>query len=513
MPTTKKSKIFKIVICLCLAFTFMFVQPKQNMQQAEAILPAIILAVLGSVVLDVAVDMGIKFVDKKAAKDWADNIVGKLWNKHGKLISDLKPTKMNGLKWGLRVGKGLLALIVDEISDGSKEVAEKDGERKTVNAQPKEFTGGVDTVVTDPFYNTSINITKVQPFPINITNNKLSAYFNEWVNYKFTPVSFGQRTVLKMSTFDDFSNSSSLLFKGGYTGSLSVSYNSPLSIGLQTAGTDGNLYQMADINNENPNGKYIIFGFPEVMKTYPAFLKYLERLEQQNSKTYYADGVLVTDGYDGYIDLPDNIDSDTVGKLDFTKFPVAFQNDKDFEFDIGDVSVIDAEFETINEGDEFEWEMIEQEIVNQGDNLYHYDIDYEYSPTINNYYVLSPEQQEDIDTDIGIIVGGGGTNPPATGGEGSTDGFMYCVDKPGAMVVSCKDIEAIDGSMLAYVKNSYDYAVNAVKAGVDGLNTILAGSAGLIALYANIFDWLPEEVTILLTSGLLLMIGLRVFRR
>lgn len=92
-------------------------------------------------------------------------------------------------------------------------------------------------------------------------------------------------------------------------------------------------------------------------------------------------------------------------------------------------------------------------------------------------------------------------------------GLSYCIDKTTRQVVPCGEIEAIDGSLLTYLKNSYDYAVNAVKTASDGLKSIVEGSTGLIALYSNIFDWLPDQVTVILTSGLLLMIGLRVFRR
>lgn len=523
MRTINKNKIFKIVICLCLAFTFMFAQPKQNMQQAEAILPAIILAVLGSIVLDVAVDMGIKFVDKKAAKDWADNIVGKLWNKHGKLISDLKPTKMNGLKWGLRIGKGLLALIVDEIVDSTKEVKNEDTKRKEENVTPKIYNNEMNLITSDPFYKTDVNIKGFIQQNVNDINEKKSyAYINEWLNFQLTPVSYAQRTKFVISADKTFGNTGDaiLYIKGGFNSFIELRYTGN-SIYLYDPVVNSYVYDTASDTSADYKTSFIIKdnlvngvyqSYTGIFSAYPAFLKYLERLENSNAKTYYSDGIITSD-YDGYLDLPDDktITEDIINDLDFTKFPIAIQNDKDFEFELGDITNVDADYEVINEGDQFEWELIEQDIVNQGDNLYSYDIDYNYAPVVNNYYSISAKQQEEIDTDIetGVIV------PPTNGGggNGSVDGFMYCVDKPGAMIVSCKDIEAIDGGLISYIKNSYDYAVNAVKAGADGLQSILAGSAGLIALYSNIFDWLPEEVTILLTSGLLLMIGLRVFRK
>ena len=506
-----RSPVFKIVICFCLAFTLFFAQPKEKMPEAEAVLPAILLSVLGSVVLDIAIDMGIDFIDKNAGKKWADNIVGKLWNKYGSIIQDLKPTKTNAGKWTLKLGKGLLTAITAEIAASSLQTKEKSDERETGKAPylevdsynkyvgnksyVKEITG-----TTDPFYNTNINVS-VTPYNSTSANQAAYAFLLKYGTVELKPIAYEQKTEMRVCIGNSCTNTQSV--NGGNY--VIVSPNSYSTSGINLLINDrGYQFVKGDTGTRSMSPTWIGSNY------YPLFETYKKQLSEANKVIYEFDGAIVTDGFESYLTLLD-VSPDVLDKLDPSKLPPALQEDREFEFDISDPTAIDAEYEIINEGDEFEWDIVEQDIVNQGDTIY-YDVDNIYSPTINNYYTVTPEQKEEIENDITIII----NNPPAENGgtgEGSTDGFMYCVDKPGAMVVSCKDIEAVDGSILTYIKNSYDYAVNAVKTGSDGLKTIVEGSAGLIALYSNIFDWLPDEVTILLTSGLLLMIGLRVFRR
>lgn len=503
--------LLKILICFCLVFTFLFVQPKEKLPEAEAVLPAVLLSVLGSIVLDLAVDMGIDFIDKKAAKEWSENIVGKLWNKFGSVISDLKPTKTNTGKWTLKLGKGLLTAITAEIANDAITKKENSKERETEKEPFKEIDTTTNTYVgkksyevdvtgtTDPFYNTSIAVS-VAPNSDSISSQSAYAFFLKYGKIILTPQAYEQKTLVQLCIGDTCTSQS---VEGGYyvvyspisysDSGIRMRYNRSFSPIPSTSFGTADMYP------------YIGSSY------YPLFEQYKKMLSEQNKVIYEFEGVIVTDGFEAYLSIPD-VSPEVLEQLDPSKLPPALQNDKEFEFEISDPTIIDAEYEVINEGDQFEWDVVEQDIVNQGDSIY-YDIDNIYSPTINNYYTVTPEQKEEIENDITIIVDNDNTNNPPATGEGSTDGFMYCVDKPGAMVVSCKDIEAVDGSILTYIKNSYDYAVNAVKTGADGLKTIVEGSTGLIALYSNIFDWLPDEVTILLTSGLLLMIGLRVFRK
>lgn len=101
------------------------------------------------------------------------------------------------------------------------------------------------------------------------------------------------------------------------------------------------------------------------------------------------------------------------------------------------------------------------------------------------------------DIETGLIVGG--------------DSGYQCVEN--GVVVSCKDIEKPDGSILEYIKNAYEYATGFIKSAVDGLKSLGTGAVELTKLYGVFFGWLPKEIVILMTSGLGIMLGLRIFRK
>lgn len=97
-------------------------------------------------------------------------------------------------------------------------------------------------------------------------------------------------------------------------------------------------------------------------------------------------------------------------------------------------------------------------------------------------------------------------------GEGNGNGNgMQCVEN--GVVVPCNDIEKPDGSILEYIKNSYEYATGLIETAVNGLKSLASGAVGITSLYKTFFGWLPNEITVLMASGLGIMIGLRVFRK
>lgn len=78
---------------------------------------------------------------------------------------------------------------------------------------------------------------------------------------------------------------------------------------------------------------------------------------------------------------------------------------------------------------------------------------------------------------------------------------------------SDKDIKPIDKSLLAYVRNSYEYATGAIDIAVGGLKSLNEGSEGLVQVYGTFMGWLPKEIQAMFIGGLGLMIGLRIFRK
>lgn len=507
-------KSFKVLLILTVLFVGVFVQPRSQLQSADAALPLLV-PILGAVVTDVAIDMGIDFVVDKAAKSKADTIANKLATKYGDLLKDLKPTKKNMGKWALKLPAVVMTEIVDEVVDLSKDTKKKDATRKATNSQPKKFNADIDTINTDPFYKTSIDIDSVQFPDMNTEHRILNGYVNEWVDYSFQPVAYAQKARVTMSTGEG----SSRVDVAGALGSIVFYWSNSGSnnqLSLRESGTGRQIEgKLSDGVGGTVSSTKNTFSVPVntgMFAGVPAFKKHLELLETKAKKVYYADGVLSTDGFEAYLDLPDGDDEPTATQMeniDFSKLPKMYQ-EREFEFDT------DIDLSTYNDGDEFDYEVIQNDIVNKFENEINYiqnvtniTYNYDYEPEFNNEYEVSNPVKEEVADNITIIIDNDNDND----GSGSGDGFKYCVDKTTKQIVSCKDIEAVDGGLIAYIKNSYDYAVNAVKAGVDGVNTIVAGSAGLMTLYSNIFDWLPDEATVILTSGLLLMVGLRVFRK
>ncbi|MGE7984728.1 hypothetical protein [Solibacillus sp. NPDC093137] len=75
------------------------------------------------------------------------------------------------------------------------------------------------------------------------------------------------------------------------------------------------------------------------------------------------------------------------------------------------------------------------------------------------------------------------------------------------------EVEPIDNSLVEYVKNAYEYATSVLKTATDGLKSLGEGAKELTALFGVFFGWLPKEMVVLMSSGLGIAIGLRLFRK
>lgn len=504
-------------MCLVLIFTFTFVKPKEDMEKAEAVIPiaAWAVSIIGGLIIDIAVDMGVKFIDKKAKEGFKNKILNKIWAKNGDLINELKPTKKNGLKWLFKAPKWLLTIITGAVSSEIINTKEEDDDR-TENISggkpvvPGDGDSNIELPPTDPFYNTSISMTDILPRHKTYSQDKaFAAYMKSWLNYKVTPSSYKEMTKMEISGYKNFSDSLVFYVKGGSNfyfeigSSQSVYY--PHELQAFSGGTaqniislDGNPYYRSTVTFERNSS---------ISEGFKAFEVYLIQLEQNNKKIYYADGLLVSD-YKGLIKLPQDLSASDLKDFDYTKLPPKLQKDRDIEFEIKNTTLVDVnQWDLLKEGDEFEWTLIENEIVSQGDTIYNVVINNDYNPTINNEYEVDEETQNDIDNMLPVVPGG---KPPATG-EGTGSGGMVCTEN--GKIIPCDNVEKIDGSLLAYVKNSYEYATNFVKTAVDGLKALGTGAVELTKLYGIFFGWLPKEIVILMTSGLGIMLGLRIFRK
>lgn len=481
-------------------FSFLYVEPKSKVEKANAAVPLLV-PIIGSVFLDVAVDAGIQFVDDKMAKAKADAFGKKMWDKYGDNLKDLKPTKKNAGKWALKIPKWLMAEMVDEVGDLSKEVVKKDADRKKKNKDvlKSEIRDAGDL---DPFYNTAVDITIAPDSFDNNLDKRLYAYFTEWKDWYLVPNAFGESSNV-------------------YICDSGVSYSSTNCATIEKL-PGGEHTLLIEGDNNYPGGyngyigywNRVWYGKQILMETYDkpyyhsqkAFMVYLKQLEDANKKIYYGDGILTTDGYDGFISLPEDIDYDDLQKVDFDKLPPKYKDEVEFEWEL-DAS-LGLDLSDILDGAEFDWDRIEQDIqikIENGDIYYQYI--FNYNPTINNDYEISDDDQNDIDTILPPSTGGG--KPPSIG-DGSGGG-MVCTED--GKIIPCEKVEKIDGSLLAYVKNAYEYATGFVKTATDGLKALGTGAVELTKLYGVFFGWLPKEIVVLMSSGLAIMLGLRIFRK
>lgn len=76
-----------------------------------------------------------------------------------------------------------------------------------------------------------------------------------------------------------------------------------------------------------------------------------------------------------------------------------------------------------------------------------------------------------------------------------------------------EEVEELDNALIEYVKNAYEYATGVLKTATDGLKSLATGAKDLTALFGTFFSWLPKEMVVLMSSGLGIAIGLRLFRK
>lgn len=96
-----------------------------------------------------------------------------------------------------------------------------------------------------------------------------------------------------------------------------------------------------------------------------------------------------------------------------------------------------------------------------------------------------------------------------------TGDLLLCVldDNCVPAVPPVEEPEPLDNSLLLYVKNAYEYATQVLKTGTDGLKSLAQGAKELTSLFGVFFSWLPTEIVVLMSSGLGIAVGLRLFRK
>lgn len=490
----RSNQIVKILICLALTFVFIFVQPKKNIQEAEAIAPLLVWAgwMIAGVVAEEALQMGIKHITdggksktKSKTKKIADEILGEL-DGFDFDNNNLKRKADGSLEMDMSANDR--AKIARKIADEFGEVITFDKERRD------KLDDDYADVVVEIYEETPYNITNAEAFEL------VSKFFYIDVYSHPTLGNQGHKEGAITSSISNVIWHKELLSPGvnkltfGRYGGGAPNYTNNMYMALKTpsGSTYGNYHSLDALTI--------------------AFFEKYKLAKQLGSDVYTFDGMAVPQTIENVYPVGTGYNGDLPNKQELSNKPYKIPN-----------------FFPSGSDEDVTWEVLEQNYYNDSDteNKFEQNVEtylengdinnntYTYNTqNINNYYtdtnypVKSADIENEINIDIDITV-------PTVPGETDVDvdGFKYCVEKSSGQVVPCKDIEAIDGGLLAYVRDSYNYASSAVKTAVDGLESIATGSAGLVALYSEIFDWLPDEVTVLLTSGLMLMIGLRVFRK
>lgn len=420
---------FLSVLLVVQLITSAFFVPRVN---AALPLAAPLAAALGSLMIDTAIDMGIRFIDEKAKTDFKNTAVNDIWSKYGDEIKDLKPTKKNAGKWLLEIPKWLTGVAVDYIADKAVDIAKGDAARRQTNKDIFKTTD-ISYEYGDPFYNTGVSLAFYASSSRGdsvVNNRRYLGYLMEWLDIRVKPIAYGQRTQVTFAWRGDFDKGFNLNIAGGYKGPVFF-YFEDLGDGV----LDFNFFVGDDsvpkehvIYLSSTSDKQTSIVYQRYRKNHvngntlgdgiPSYLVYLEKLENSYGKIFYSDGMLTTAGYDAYLNFPNKTaDGQTILYKPEAIGKVEHQSIKpiELEFELKDLNLVSPEWNEVKEGDKFEWEIIKNEVENQVTNNTFNTTNYtinnynqiDYNTVINNYYtteneiVIADKDKEDDDNNKG----------------------------------------------------------------------------------------------------------------
>lgn len=484
--------VFKVFMCLILAFLFLFVQPREQVKEAEAaVIAGWVMAVVGSIVIDVAIDMGIKFVDKMAQTKLKETVVADIWSKHSDDIKKLKPTKKNGLKWLLKAPKWLKSVIIGSIGATTAVIVDKAIEKEE-DIKPVIQVEGLDsTEVKDapvssienatgsnPFYNTAVKV------KLGNVHQKSYDYVVKYAYIKFQPLAYKQENIVSICMDNECASTIVpggrvlVLEPYGYTNH--DYYGQYIKIRYSYEN-----YVMSKYDIYNNYNQSAVFG-----SKIPLFEAYVANLNAQNEQFYEFDGIIVNKAIKSVVELPVGIKPEQIELLPNDVLPVGY-HEKEYEFNVSNETVL----QQFIEGDTFDIELIEQDIVQLGDNIHPPTANYTYNtyiPTINNNYYVDESKNEEIVQRLMQIIE---DNPVVDDGEGNE------------IIVG-----GMDRGLLAFVKNAYEYATDTILVGVNGLKELATSASAITQLYEVFFGWLPREIRTLMVGGFSMVVGVGIFR-
>lgn len=554
-PSALFGKIGKVIICLVLAFVFTYAKPKQEVEAGWPIVAAVlwdyvVYPMLISIAIEEGKKLGIKFIDKIQAKKHAKEIIDKA---KGKIKdTDIKQTlDKNSKKIKFTVSAGVIALITflwgeyiddhkttkggTDYSGAGRSFGDIDDGRTIEHGYVLEKIDG-EYQSSHPLYNTQVHI-NVVPYNNDQFYARSVDFFKKAFNIVITPIPFAQRSKVEFKLMTNNEVIKTLYVKGGSTVDLLAyfqQYPNQNSTGFEYAfaymfdndhdfllahnniiSNDkvyvtevGNHYaSLYRINNQNnyyatndagygmyPSGilvhnvtynrnstiAMVRESTPAMRNMVRLYMTYLTNLANANRTFVYADGLHVEDNVK-YIKYPGDIPEDLNSLVTVLNRIGVTVNNKDIEYDLSDIQGLDTLDLTNDE------HLPQLQIEQKTDNLIVID-ENDLIPIVNPPYELTKEK-EDIINQIIIEINNGGV--PGGGGT----------------------VQPIDQGLIAYVRNSYDYATNAITTGVQGIQSLTTGLVGMSALIGSVFAYLPPEILTFVGSAFIITAGLWVFKK
>ena len=485
-------KILKVFLCLIISFFCLYAQPKSELEKAEAVLPIlpILYYLVGGLVADKAVEMGIGFATKEIAKSKTESIAKDIVLKYEKELTQFPPTKKGAAKALWKYGGKILAEIVSALAGlaaasllngeenaGTDDYKRGDSMPGTGGSIPLTIKFNFDNSSSYHYYLKDLSIGSVQ---VKFQNDKF--YYYVPIKYKGCTqdhnIYVSDRTI--QDRYPNYHSTRAVLY-------LNELVNSNFDDSQQGFYADASIYHTYKTDTWEDSFSHM----DREIETIGAFSACFNADDRANYMVNYTkitnyvqhDGVIVNKNITYNQFNLTNVPPDKMDKMDWSKIFGQAEFEKEFDLDLSAYPTIKNQFDILD---------IDAPI------------DFDLSPWINSVdypYVESPkvgtggltqQQIQEIIVSVGVDV----TLPPDPdpGGDGG-------------------DVDELDGSLLAYVRNAYKYATDIIDTAVGGLKSLASGAVGLTSLYKTFFGWLPKEMQVLMASGLGIMIGLRIFRK
>lgn len=469
-------------------------------KKAEAVVPIlpILYYLVGGLVADKAVEMGVGFATKEIAKSKTESIAKDIVLKYEKELTQFPPTKKGAAKALWKYGGKILAEIVSALA-GLAATTLLNGKEEDEDLTPSANFGGSYPVYVDytnfsntsdfatlSFYKNNFN------FSTNVTYNSSIKTYVTWLN-----VIYGGCTTSIPTTGSAFPLHSQPPYAGKDVRINVYMYDSSdvpkirATVGYLDAGkweedrsaiaypffANGG-YPHVNVFSNDFGCASSLQSFKDTKQIYIA--NYVNNTVNNNYITHNDVTINKNITYNQFYlkDVP----SSDLDKVDWSKVFPNQNFEKEYDLDLSAFPRLKQLFDDLEVDAPIDFDLSDWTNTQNNLNFVQY-------PSVGTGG-LTKDQIDAISVSVNVDV----TLPPDKDGDGG-------------------DVDELDGSLLAYVRNAYKYATEVIETAVDGLKSLAYGATGLTTLYKTFFGWLPKEIQVLMASGLGIMIGLRIFRK